>query len=50
MAQKNSQKTTNLDGNIVREFGLQQGVVDVKVAAIDDFWSGLKFVYRVKNR
>lgn len=41
---------TNLDENIVRGIGLQHGLVDVKVCAIDETWSGLKFVYRVKDR
>lgn len=41
---------TDLNENIVREIGLGHGLVDVKVAAIDDDWSGLKFVYRVKDR
>jgi hypothetical protein len=41
---------TGLDGNIVREIGLQHGLVDVKVCAVDETWSGLKFVYRVKDR
>ena len=41
---------TDLDGNIVREMGLAQGLVDVKIAAIDSIWSGLKFVYRTKDR
>ncbi|MGH2619026.1 MAG: DUF3052 family protein [Anaerolineales bacterium] len=39
-----------LNENIVREVGLSVGLVDVKVAAIDDDWSGLKFVYRLKDR
>ena len=34
----------------VREEGLACGLVDIKVAAIDEDWSGLKFVYRVKDR
>lgn len=34
----------------VRKEGLAIGLVDVKVAAIDENWSGLKFVYRVKDR
>jgi hypothetical protein len=34
----------------VRERGLELGVVDVKVAAIDEDWSGLRFVWRVENR
>lgn len=47
---KASGVTTDLDGNIVRELGLSHGLVDVKVAAIDPVWSGLKFVYRVQDR
>jgi hypothetical protein len=41
---------TDLDENIIRAVGLGNGLVDVKVAAIDEKWSGLKFVYRVKDR
>ena len=41
---------SDLDGNLVREVGLAAGVVDVKVAAIDDVWSGLKFVRRLSDR
>lgn len=41
---------TNLDGNKVREIGLMAELVDVKVCAVDDTWSGLKFVYRKKDR
>jgi hypothetical protein len=40
----------DLSENRVREMGLANGLVDVKVAAIDADWSGLKFVYRVKDR
>ena len=40
----------DLNENIVREVGLAIGLVDVKVAAIDFDWSGLKFVYRLKDR
>ena len=47
---KASKVETDLDENIVREIGLAAGLVDVKVCAIDDVWSGLKFVYRVKDR
>jgi hypothetical protein len=42
--------TTDLNENLVREIGLSNGLVDVKVCAIDETWSGLKFVYRVKDR
>jgi len=41
---------TDLTENIVRDIGLAAGLVDVKVCAIDDVWSGLKFVYRLKDR
>lgn len=41
---------TDLNENLVRQIGLAHKLVDVKVAAIDDTWSGLKFVYRLKNR
>ncbi|HVT01188.1 MAG TPA: DUF3052 domain-containing protein [Patescibacteria group bacterium] len=47
---KASGVTTSLDENIIREIGLANGLVDVKVAAIDEIWSGLKFVYRIKDR
>ena len=42
--------TTDLNENIVREIGLAQGLVDVKVCAVDEVWSGLKFVRRLANR
>ena len=41
---------TNLDENLVRDIGLAAGVVDVKVCAIDEVWSGLKFVRRLADR
>lgn len=41
---------SDLDENVVRELGLRLGFVDVKVAAIDDTWSGLKFVRRLADR
>lgn len=48
---KNSVKVpSDLDENIIREIGLTCGLVDVKVAAIDAIWSGLKFVIRVQDR
>ncbi len=45
-----SKVATDLSENIVREVGLDGGLVDVKVAAIDETWSGLKFMYRVEGR
>lgn len=47
---KAAKAATDLDENRVREIGLALGLVDVKVAAIDHFWSGLKFVYRKMDR
>lgn len=41
---------TDLDENAVRGLGLEIGWVDVKVAAIDETWSGLKFVRRLADR
>jgi hypothetical protein len=41
---------TDLTENGVRDHGLSVGLVDVKVAAIDTIWSGLKFVRRVVDR
>ena len=47
---KSSKVKTDLDENLVRETGLAAGLVDVKVCAVTDVWSGLKFVRRVKDR
>ena len=41
---------TDLNENVIREIGLKSGLVDVKVCAVDETWSGLKFVYRLKDR
>ena len=47
---KSSGVATDLDENVVREIGLAAGLVDVKVCAVTDIWSGLKFVRRLKDR
>ena len=47
---KSSGVSTDLSEQRVREIGLEAGLVDVKVCAIDETWSGLKFVYRLKDR
>ncbi|MDH3732821.1 MAG: DUF3052 domain-containing protein [Gemmatimonadota bacterium] len=47
---KSSGVETELDGNVVRQLGLETGLVDIKVCAVDDTWSGLKFVIRVADR
>ncbi|MEP9362067.1 DUF3052 domain-containing protein [Nocardioides sp. CN2-186] len=49
-AQKALGIVSDLDDGVVRELGLRSGLVDVKVAAIDDTWSGLKFVRRLVDR
>jgi hypothetical protein len=41
---------TDLNENLVRDSGLDAGLVDIKVCAIDSTWSGLKFVRRVRDR
>ena len=41
---------TDLTEDVVRKVGVAAGLVDVKVCAIDDTWSGLKFVCRLKDR
>ena|SRR5215831_2643228 len=45
-----SKVMTDLNENVVREIGLKAGLVDVKVCAVDDVWSGLKFVRRLRDR
>jgi hypothetical protein len=47
---KSSGVPTDLDENKVRNIGLAGGLVDVKVCAITEIWSGLKFVRRLKDR
>ncbi len=41
---------TDLTEDVIRAIGLAHGLVDVKVAAVDEVWSGLKFVRRVQDR
>ena len=45
-----SKVPTDLNENVIRDVGLRNGLVDVKVCAVDDIWSGLKFVYRLSDR
>jgi hypothetical protein len=47
---KASKVPTDVTENLIRDHGLSVGLVDVKVCAIDETWSGLKFVYRLKDR
>ncbi|GIU89772.1 MAG: DUF3052 domain-containing protein [Acidimicrobiia bacterium] len=41
---------TDLTENVVRDVGLSNGLVDNKVCAVDETWSGLRFVYRLADR
>lgn len=47
---KASKIQTDLNRELIREHGLDSGLVDVKVCAVDENWSGLKFVYRLQDR
>jgi len=47
---KSSGVESDLNENIVRDIGLAAGLVDVKVCAVNEIWSGLKFVIRLKDR
>ena len=47
---KSSGVTTDLSFERVQRIGLDAGLVDVKICAVDETWSGLKFVYRLKDR
>jgi hypothetical protein len=41
---------TDMSENVVRDAALKNGLLDVKVCAIDEIWSGLKLVIRLKDR
>lgn len=47
---KTSGVATDLSFDRVQRIGLNAGLVDVKICAIDETWSGLKFVFRLKDR
>jgi hypothetical protein len=47
---KSSGVVTDLTEDVIRQSGLDAGLVDIKVCAVTDVWSGLKFVIPVKNR
>ncbi|MGA3087681.1 MAG: DUF3052 family protein [Terriglobales bacterium] len=47
---KSSGVATDLTEDLIRRSGLEAGLVDVKVCAVTDVWSGLKFVIPVKDR
>lgn len=45
-----SKVPTDLTEDVLREVGLPQGLVDNKVCAVTEVWSGLRFVWRTENR
>jgi hypothetical protein len=47
---KASKVATDVTEDKIRDYALQSGLVDVKVCAVDEVWSGLKLVIRVKDR
>jgi hypothetical protein len=47
---KSSKIQSDLDENIIRNFALKNKLVDVKVCAVSQVWSGLKLVIPVKLR
>ena len=47
---KASGVATDLSESVVQAAGLETGLVDNKGIAIDEIWSGLRFVYRLKDR
>jgi exosome complex RNA-binding protein Rrp4 len=47
---KSSGLATDLSFAVVQEAGLAAGVVDTKICAINEVWSGLRFVIRLKDR
>ena len=47
---KSSGKPSELSNHVVRDAALALGLVDVKVCSVSDDWSGLKLVYRLKDR
>lgn len=50
LAQTSSPLATSMRESHVREYGLSTGLVDNKICAIDEHWSGLCFVVRIENR
>ena len=47
---RSSGLATDLTEDVLREIALPRGLVDNKVCAIDETWSGLRLVHRVENR
>lgn len=47
---RSSKVATDLTEDVLREVALPRGLVDNKVCAITEIWSGLRFVWRKENR
>lgn len=47
---KSSRVPTDLTFGTVQRIGLDAGLADVKICAVNEIWSGLKFVYRLRDR
>jgi hypothetical protein len=47
---KSSKVETDVTEDVVRNIALKNGLVDIKVCAVDETWSGLKLVIPVKDR
>jgi hypothetical protein len=47
---KSSKVATDLNENLIRDLALKSGLVDTKVCAVDETWSGLKLVIRLRDR
>ena len=50
LAQRSRGLATNMDEDVVRAVALPLGLVDNKVCAIDETWSGLRVVWRRERR
>ena len=47
---KSSKVLTDITENLIRDYAIKIGLVDIKVCAVDEIWSGLKLVIPVKDR
>ena len=47
---KASKVVTDINENVIRDFALKNGLVDIKVCSVNEVWSGLKLVYRLTDR
>jgi hypothetical protein len=45
-----SKMPTDMTDNVVRDYAIKNGMVDIKVCAVDETWSGLKLVIPIKDR